>query len=188
MNNCLQSYNVLHVCGNLSIGNKYLANIYMYTWHFAVVEAMFCSWSHRVVLFYSTSNIHDKMCDLNVFSISLVFGPTHCLLIVMNLCHSPLHCLAGQITPSPIRPWGGIHEWGHNLWRAYLQAGHCWAWGWPIWNVVFMGALIVSHCCAWSQLLEYRLSTNELLHCVWAKGLFVQLDTEAGIDILHNNQ
>ena len=35
VNNCLQSYNELHVCGNLmcnthSIGNNYLANIYMY--------------------------------------------------------------------------------------------------------------------------------------------------------------
>ena len=26
-----------------------------------------------------------------------------------------------------VQTWGGIHEWGHNLWRAYLQAGHYWA-------------------------------------------------------------
>ena len=29
---------------------------------------------------------------------------------------------------------------------------------------------------------------NELLHCVWATGLFVQLDNQAGVTYLHNKQ
>ena len=65
--------------------------------------------------------------------------------------------------------WGGIHEWGHNLWRAYLQAGH--------------------YCANCQSLLCLKSAVgiqavyNELLHCVWATGLFVQLDNQAGSDI-----
>ena len=34
------------------------------------------------------------------------------------------------------------------------------------------------------QRLAYRLSINELLYCVWAKGLFVQLYNQAGSDTM----
>ena len=34
------------------------------------------------------------------------------------------------------------------------------------------------------QRFSYRLSSNEALHCAWAKGLFVQLDNQVGIDII----
>ena len=57
------------------------------------------------------------------------------------------------------------YSWvGHNLWRAYLQVGHYWAWAWPIWKFVFTRSPNVSHSCAWSQRLSYRLSSNEALH------------------------
>ena len=32
--------------------------------------------------------------------------------------------------------------------------------------------------------LKSAVVYNELLHCVWAKGLFVQLDNQAGSDII----
>ena len=72
--------------------------------------------------------------------------------------------------PATLWSRGGIHEWGHNLWRAYLHAGHYWAWAWFIWKFVFTRSQKVSHSGSRSQRLSYRLSTNELLHCVWAKG------------------
>ena len=88
-------------------------------------------------------------------------------------------CPHSWITPQ------GRHSWvGHNLWRAYLHAGHYWAWTCPIWKVVFTRAVIVSHSCAWSQRLSYRLSTNELPTAYGRRRLFVQLANQAGSDII----
>ena len=64
-NNCLQSYNELHVCGNLmcnthSIGNKYFSkylHVHLKFWcKYFILEVMFSFLSHHIVLFYTTSN------------------------------------------------------------------------------------------------------------------------------------
>ena len=76
----------------------------MYIWNIGVT---FLYWISVLFLkspywfFYSISNRHDKMCALHVFSMSLVFGSTHCLPIVMKLClcNSPIDWLAGRIAP-----------------------------------------------------------------------------------------